>query len=93
MKIMIKTYFLKEVFWCLAHVIENLLPLDYFTSLTGVIIDDLIFQDLFEVHNPDLFTYFKEIDINMSIFVISWFVCIFTSSKINKEVFLNIIDV
>ena len=37
------------------NLIENIIPLDYFASMYGILIDQRIFANLVEYYLPDLF--------------------------------------
>ena len=45
----------------LVHLIEEILPLDYFTTLLGVSSDHRIFRDLLKAHNNNVFQKLEEL--------------------------------
>lgn len=66
--------------------LEVILPIDYYSTMTGVIVDEKIINRMIEVCLPDLAQKFIEIELDTSIFTIPWLVCLFTSAKINEKV-------
>lgn len=44
----------EETFWVLCQIIETMLPPDYYTLMTGVIIDQKCFEELLSDHLPDI---------------------------------------
>jgi len=66
--------------------IENVLPLDYYSTMTGVIVDEKILHDMIDVVLPDLGQKLKNIELDTSIFSIPWLICLFTSSKLDEKV-------
>jgi len=44
----------EECFWLLCHIIECKLPNDYFTTMTGAICDQWIFNDILAVIKPNI---------------------------------------
>ena len=42
----------EETFWLLSVIIEEILPIDYYTSMIGALVDQKVFQDLLRAHNP-----------------------------------------
>lgn len=45
----------EECFWILAHIIECVIPIDYYTTMTGALCDKNIFSDLLKSHNKKLY--------------------------------------
>ena len=70
------------------------MPIDYFTSMYGVIVFQKILGDGISILFPDLSKKFTELGIESDFFSLQWFVCIFTSN-LNEPVshifILNII--
>jgi len=57
--------------------LENILPIDYYSSMIGVMVDQRIFNDLIDECLPKISAKFKELSFDTSLFSIQWFVCIF----------------
>ena len=70
----------------LVSLIESILPIDYYTTMTGVIIDQKIFEEMVKKFIPDLGKKFKQIELDISIFSVPWFVCLFTSTNLPQPV-------
>ncbi|CAI2385716.1 unnamed protein product [Moneuplotes crassus] len=88
----------EQAFWVLCQVIESILPTDYFNLMTGVIIDQRVFEELISEYHPDVHKHFKKHEFQMGSLTTQWFVCIFANTlKLNllKEQFstLSIFDV
>jgi len=82
---------LKESFWFLVSLIENLLPLDYYSSLEGILVDQRIFTCLIEINLPEISKKLKDCNLDCSAFSIPWFVCIF-SRNLNSKLFEIVLD-
>ena len=50
----------EEAFWMLAMLLENFIPLDYYSKLVGVIIDHSCLNELIETRMQDLCEHLKE---------------------------------
>ena len=57
----------EEAFWILVMMMESMLPIDYYSSMVGVLIDQAIFYDLFKVAIPDLCKHFEDIGFDPSL--------------------------
>lgn len=44
----------EQAFWTLAQIIEQILPLDYYSNMLGVFIEQQIFSSLMEARFPTL---------------------------------------
>lgn len=62
------------------------MPLDYYSTMTGVIVNQKIFDIMINDYIPNIGKKFKEIEFDTSIFAIPWFVCLFSASKIDQKV-------
>lgn len=49
----------EEAFWVLCMLIESILPIDYYSNMVGVLIDQSIFYDLFKERLPKLSEHMK----------------------------------
>jgi hypothetical protein len=72
----------------MCHVIENILPIDYYTNMFGTIVDQKVFADILKVHNPKISEKLDQLGLDLSVFTINWFICCFTNT-FNLEVALN----
>ena len=55
--------------------------------MTGVIVNQKIFDIMINDYVPNIGKKFKEIEFDTSIFAIPWFVCLFSASKIDQKVY------
>ncbi len=64
----------------MAQITECILPIDYYSSMVGVMVDQKIFALVIETNIPELHAKFKEFMLDVSIFTLQWFVCLFVTS-------------
>ena len=64
----------EEAFWVLCQIIETLLPVDYFTMMTGVVIDQRAFEALLEQYYPDVYRHMIKHTFQPESFTTQWFV-------------------
>jgi len=69
----------------LCALLEDLLPIDYFSSMVGVLVDQKIFAEMLPHHDKDLGRKFSELEVDLSLFSLQWFVCCYVST-FKKEV-------
>lgn len=67
---------------------ESILPLDYYTSMIGIMVDQTIFHELVTVKMPEVIEKFTELQLESTFFTLQWFVCLF-SSTLNKQVLMK----
>jgi Rab-GTPase-TBC domain len=48
----------EESFWTLTMLIETILPLDYYSNMVGVLIDQHVFKNAVNFFFPDLYEHF-----------------------------------
>ncbi|KRX00606.1 Rab-GTPase-TBC domain [Pseudocohnilembus persalinus] len=79
--------FTEEVtFWIFTNLLEQVIPIDYYDSmLFGVICDQQIFNNLLQVHNPNVFKILEKNQISTGLFLTQWFVCLFAQT-LNYEI-------
>lgn len=80
-----------EIFSILIYVMEVLLPLDYYTSMIGLMVKQRIFLEFLKIECPEIVEKFRSFNIDCSFFTLQWFVCLF-SSNTHKEIFKVIWD-
>lgn len=81
----------EEVFWLLVFVLEVMLPLDFYTSMLGILVDQKLFLEILKLEFPEIVDKFHEFSLDCSFFTLQWFVCLF-SGACNKIVFEIIWD-
>lgn len=67
----------EQSFWLLAQIVETYLPLDYFYSMSGILIDQKVFARLMEIKLPKLTTRLNKLKIDSSLFCVQWFLSLF----------------
>ena len=85
-----------ESFWLLVQVIERYLPFEYFSTMTGVLIDQKVFDYLLRTRLPRVARLFDNLDINSSLLTVQWFTCVFANmfspeviSRLWDELFIH----
>lgn len=75
-----------EAFWLMVQLIERYLPFEYFSTMTGVLIDQKIFDFLLRTRLSKIANLFDSLDINSSLITVQWFTCIFANTFSPKVV-------
>ena len=68
----------EEAFWCMACLIESILPIDYYSVMIGVLIDQNLFRKMVKLIIPDLWVFFVRVQLDPSLISLQWFVCLFS---------------
>ena len=68
----------EESFWTLAMIIETILPIDYYSNMVGVLVDQHVFKQTVTHFFPDLLEHFGFLNFDPSLLAFQWFVCFFT---------------
>ena len=79
----------QDCFWIFSHMIESIVPPDYYNSMTGVLTDDKVLEILIKIRLPRLWSKINDMGISTSVFSIQWFVCLFTFN-IHWDVYIYI---
>ena len=74
----------EEAFWTLCQVIEQYLPLEYYSNMLGAIVDQKVLQDLLEQYMPDISEHFAACDFNLDLLSFQWLVCLY-SGKLRED--------
>ena len=69
-------------FWVFYQIMENILSLNYYFDLTGIIIETTLIETLLPIYLPELHTFLEKNNFNMTIsnFIHKWMVCLFTQT-------------
>lgn len=59
---------------------ETIIPIDYYTNMTGLITDQNIFFEMLKQLNPRIAQKLKSVGLSTEIFTIQWLVCLFANS-------------
>ena len=57
----------EEAFWTLCQVIEQYLPLEYYSNMLGAIVDQKVLCELLELYIPEISDHFAEFDFNLDL--------------------------
>ena len=79
----------EEAFWTLACLIENILPVDYYSAMIGVLVDQKVYSQLVKKMLPLLSSYLEKLNLDPSLVSLQWFVCLF-SCNLQHEVRITI---
>lgn len=66
-----------ETFWMLVQVVERYLPFEYYSTMSGVLIDQKVFDYLLRTRLPKIAKVFDKLEINSSLITVQWFTCLF----------------
>jgi Rab-GTPase-TBC domain len=82
----------EETFYIVTHLIENIIPPDYYNSMTGVLCDDKLLDFLMKMKVRRLKDKMVEMGVQTSIFSVQWLVCLYTFYGFNKKLSNTIMD-
>ena len=68
----------EEAFWMICAIVEIFLPLDYYSCMIGVLVDQKIFGKLLKETLPDIWNTFKKCKTIPDLITTKWFVCLFS---------------
>lgn len=80
-----------ETFWLLVQIVEKVLPFEYFSTMTGVMQDQKIFDYLLRTRIPKVAEALDNLDMNSSLITVQWFICIYAYT-FNTNVVVKIWD-
>ena len=67
----------EECFWLFVQILEHYLPVEYYNSMSGIILDQKIFDYLFRAKLQKLSKAMEKIGIESGLFTVQWFICMF----------------
>ncbi|KAI7905943.1 rab-GTPase-TBC domain-containing protein [Cokeromyces recurvatus] len=70
----------EQAFWALNMLVDQLCPGYYSSSMYGVLLDQVVLEELVKEYMPNLITYFKEKEIQLSVACLPWFLTLFINS-------------
>ncbi len=56
--------------------VESILPIDYYSNMVGVLVDQRIFYELFRNKIPDLCEHLESVGFDPSLLAFQWLVCL-----------------
>ncbi|XP_071437345.1 TBC1 domain family member 2A isoform X1 [Pithys albifrons albifrons] len=82
----------ETAFWCLVHIVENLMPPDYYSdTLITSQVDQRVFKDFLSEKLPRLMTHFEQYQIDVSLITFNWFLVVFVDSLVS-DILLRVWD-
>jgi hypothetical protein len=79
----------EEAFWTLCCLIESILPLDYYSGMIGVLIDQKLFTRFIKTIMPAFWDHLKKLSLDPSLISLQWFICLFSynlKSKVTNRI-------
>ena len=59
--------------------IETVLPIDYYSIIAGVLVDQRIFIELLRIKMPQLVAHLQTVELDLALLAFKWFMCLFTN--------------
>ncbi|XP_065601694.1 TBC1 domain family member 2A [Cyrtonyx montezumae] len=82
----------ESAFWCLVHIVENLMPADYYSdTLITSQVDQRVFKDFLAEKLPRLMAHFDQYQIDVSLITFNWFLVAFVDSLVS-DILLRVWD-
>ncbi|NXJ01007.1 TBD2A protein, partial [Psophia crepitans] len=82
----------ESAFWCLVHIVENLMPADYYSdTLITSQVDQRVFKDFLSEKLPRLMAHFEQYQIDVSLITFNWFLVAFVDSLVS-DILLRVWD-
>ncbi|NXU48122.1 TBD2A protein, partial [Turnix velox] len=82
----------ENAFWCLVHIVENLMPADYYSdTLITSQVDQRVFKDFLSEKLPRLMAHFEQYRIDVSLITFNWFLVVFVDSLVS-DILLRVWD-
>ena len=72
----------EQTFWLFIIIMENILPIIYYSELVGVVIETTIIENLISVCFPNLYNFLLDNNFNIPLrnFIHKWMVCLYTTT-------------
>jgi Rab-GTPase-TBC domain len=80
-----------EAFWMYVQIVEKHLPIEYYNSMSGIILHQKIFDYLFRAKLPNISKYLERIGVESCLFTVQWFICVFAFG-FNRDIIAFIWD-
>ena len=74
--------FMNEVqsFWVFVSIAENILPLDYYSDMLGILVDQKVFEQLLREKYPKLVAHMSSCNYELDLIAFQWLVTLFFNS-------------
>lgn len=69
-----------ESFWVFIHIVENMLPIDYYSQMLGILTDQRIFNNLLTKKFPKLVAHMQNHNYQLDLIAFQWFCTLFFNS-------------
>ena len=79
----------EQTFWLFNQIIENILPLIYYSELVGIIVQTSLMETLISIYMPELHKFLLENNFHAPLrnFIHKWMVCLFTQTLSHEMVY------
>ncbi|KAL3090067.1 hypothetical protein niasHS_006519 [Heterodera schachtii] len=82
-----------QAFWFLVACVDHLQPPNYYSpSLLGAVVDQRVLLDLVQDKMPALHSHLHKLEVDLSLFTLSWFLTIFVD-VLSHNIYIKIFDV
>jgi hypothetical protein len=83
----------EEAFWVFVQIMEDILPINFYSELVGIMIDCTILNNMLSKYIPEIYEHLMNngFELNMNNFIYKWFVSLFIQN-FNEEYSLIIWD-
>lgn len=79
----------EESFWVFIKIVEDMLPIDYYSHMLGILTDQRIFNTLLTKKYPKLVAHMQNHNYQLDLIAFQWFVTLFFNSVDHKtEIFI-----
>ena len=68
----------EDAFWTLTCLLEEILPIDYYSIISGVLVDQRIFTTLLRKKMPHVVEHIQAAELDLALIAFQWFLCLFT---------------
>jgi hypothetical protein len=64
----------EDSFWLFTNLLESILPLDYYSQMIDVLVDQKVFVHLLQKTKPKIFLHLQQNGIDVAIVLFQWFI-------------------
>lgn len=83
----------EDSFWILVQLLESILPISYYSELSGIIVDTMVMHILLKMYHQEIYSHFVKLgyDISLNNVLYKWYVSLFIQNT-NEELSFIIWD-